>query len=433
MVSWKRPSTLLCVFLTLLYDRVGESVVFPLLTFLVEPLVPVNQLGLVIGLLGGSYTMAQFLATPVIGSLSDHFGRRPVLLVCIAGSAVGVGLFGVGAGLGGASSGWGWLAVVGGLPLMFAGRILDGATGGTAATAQAVIADTTPPERRARAFGLIGLAFGLGFIIGPGLGGWLAEVHLQLPIAVAVAVALINFLVTFLLLPETLPSTARQPLPSPAQLNPFRQVLQLLQDPGVGGLSLGFGLFFLVFNGFTTILVPFLSLVLAWQAADVGKLFVLVGVVAALVQGVLIGPLSRWLGEQRLTMLGIGLVLAGYLLVGLAQPETDAQGPMAQPAIYSAAVLLAMGIGVTAPSLRAMISRRLDAGSQGRGLGSLQALQSLGTSIGPPVAGVLFASLAPRAPFWVAIVALVIVAALTSGALQRQRAPADATAWGRWP
>ncbi|MYK07483.1 MAG: TCR/Tet family MFS transporter, partial [Synechococcus sp. SB0670_bin_20] len=289
--------------------------------------------------------------------------------------------------------------------------------------AQAVIADTTPPAGRAGAFGLIGLAFALGFFIGPGLGGWLADVHLQLPIAVAVAVALLNFLVTFLLLPETLPPRARQPLPSLAQLNPFRQVLQLLQDPRVGGLSLGFGLFFLVFNGFTTILVPFLSLVLAWQAVDVGRAFVLVGVVAALVQGVLIGPLSRWLGEQRLTMLGIGLVLAGYLLISLAQPEAHAQGPMAQPAMYSAVVLLAMGIGVTAPSLRAMISRRLAAGSQGRGLGSLQALQSLGTSIGPPVAGVLFTSLAPRAPFWVAIVALVIVAALTSGALQRQHQP----------
>ena len=420
MVSWKRPSTLFCVFLTLLYDRVGESVVFPLLTFLVAPLVAVNQLGLVIGLLGGSYTMAQFLATPVIGSLSDHFGRRPVLLVCIAGSAVGVGLFGIGAGLGSAAS-WGWLAVASGLPLMFAGRILDGVTGGTAATAQAVIADTTSPEKRARAFGLIGLAFGLGFIIGPGLGGWLAEVHLQLPIAIAVAIALLNFLVTFLLLPETLPSPARQPMPSLAQVNPFRQVLQLLRDPRVGGLSLGFGLFFLVFNGFTTILVPFLSLVLAWQAVDVGRAFVLVGVVAALVQGVLIGPLSRWLGEQRLTMLGIGLVLAGYLLVCLAQPEANAEGPMAQPAIYSAVVLLAMGVGVTAPSLRAMISRRLDAGSQGRGLGSLQALQSLGTSIGPPVAGVLFTGLAPRAPFWVAIAALLMVAVLTSGALHRQQ------------
>lgn len=114
MASWKRPSTLFCVFLTLLYDRVGESVVFPLLTFLVAPLAPAGQLGLVIGLLGGSYTMAQFLATPVIGSLSDHFGRRPVMLVCIAGSAVGVGLFGVGAGLGGGASGWGWLAMAGG-------------------------------------------------------------------------------------------------------------------------------------------------------------------------------------------------------------------------------------------------------------------------------------------------------------------------------
>jgi len=156
---------------------------------------------------------------------------------------------------------------------------------------------------------------------------------------------------------------------------------------------------------------------------DVGKAFMLVGVVAALVQGGLIGPLSRWLGEQRLTMVGIGLVLAGYLLVCLAQPETNPQGgPMAQPAIISAVVLLAGGVGVTAPSLRAMISRRLDAGSQGQGLGSLQALNSLGTSIGPPVAGALF-TLAPRAPFWVGIVALVIVAALISGALQRQHQP----------
>ena len=421
MVSWKRPSTLFCVFLTLLYDRVGESVVFPLLTFLVAPLVAPNQLGLVIGLLGGSYTMAQFLATPVIGSLSDHFGRRPVLLICIVGSAVGVGLFGVGAGLGSVTTDWGWLAMAGGLPLMFAGRILDGATGGTAATAQAVIADTTPPEGRARAFGLMGLAFGLGFILGPGLGGWLADVHLQLPIAVAVAIALVNFLVTFLLLPETLPPSARQPMPSRAQFNPFRQVRELLQDSRVGGLSLGFGLFFLVFNGFTTILVPFLSLVLGWQAVDVGKAFVLVGAVAALVQGGLIGPLSRWLGERRLTMLGIGLVLAGYLLVGFAQPEANGEGPMAQPVIYTAVVLLAMGVGVTTPSLRAMISRRLAAGSQGRGLGSLQALQSLGTSIGPPVAGVLFTGLAPRAPFWVAIAALLVVTVLTSGALQRQQ------------
>ena len=234
MASWKRPSTLFCVFLTLLYDRVGESVVFPLLTFLVAPLVPAAQLGLVIGLLGGSYTMAQFLATPVIGSLSDHFGRRPVMLVCIAGSAVGVGLFGVGAGLGDGDSGWGWLAMAGGLPLMFAGRIRDGATGGTAATAQAVIADITPPDGRARAFGLIGLAFGLGFIIGPGLGGWLAEAHLQLPIVMAVSIALLNFLVTFLLLPETLPLPARQPMPGPARLIPLRQVLELLLNPRVG-------------------------------------------------------------------------------------------------------------------------------------------------------------------------------------------------------
>jgi len=143
-------------------------------------------------------------------------------------------------------------------------------------------------------------------------------------------------------------------------------------------------------------------------------------VVAALVQGLLIGPLSRWLGEQRLIMVGIGLVLVGYLLVSLAQPEANGQGPMARSSIYSAVVLLATGVGLASPSLRAVISRRLDASSQGQGLGSLQALQSLGTSIGPPIAGVLFTGLAPRAPFWMAIIALLVVATLTSGALQSQ-------------
>ncbi|TGH22482.1 MAG: MFS transporter [Aphanocapsa feldmannii 277cI] len=135
---------------------------------------------------------------------------------------------------------------------MFLGRILDGATGGTAATAQAVIADVTPPDRRARAFGLIGIAFGLGFMLGPGLGGLLAGINVRLPILVALGFALLNLLLAITGLKESLPPDQRQPLPTPAQLNPFRQLQRLLANPRVGGLALGFCLFFLVFNGFTT-------------------------------------------------------------------------------------------------------------------------------------------------------------------------------------
>lgn len=393
--------------------------VFPLLTFLVAPLVDAQHVGLVVGLLGGSYAASQFLATPVIGSLSDHFGRRPVLIICIIGTALSVSLFGLGAILGtrllvgpGASVG---------LTLMFVGRSLHGVAGGTAATAQAVIVDVTPPAKRARALGLVGVAIGLGFIIGPGAGSWLMGVHLSLPIAMGVVVALLNLLLTLLFFSETLPRTARHPSLSLSAFNPFWNMIQTLGNPRVGRLSLGFGLFFIVLYSCVTILVPFVSLELQWQATDVGHAFALLGGVAIVVQGILLGPLSKWLGEQRLVPMGIGLMLLGCLLVSLARPATTALDVMAKPLVDSAVVMWAMGIGLLVPSLRAIISRRLAAGSQGQALGSLQALQSLGASVGPITAGILFTYLTPRTPFLIAVFTLLLVGGLTIGPLMRQR------------
>lgn len=421
VVSRTRSIALFCAFLTLLNDRIGESMVFPLLTFLVAPLVDTRHVGLVVGLLGGSYAASQFLATPVIGSLSDHFGRRPVLMICIVGTALSVGLFGLGAALGttlmagpGASLG---------LALMFVGRSLHGVAGGTAATAQAVIVDVTPPAKRAQALGLVGVAIGLGFIIGPGVGSWLMDVHLSLPIAMAVAVALLNLLLTLRFFSETLPMSARQPSLDLSAFNPFWNMIQTLGNPRVGRLSVGFGLFFIVLYSCVTILVPFVTLELSWQATDVGQAFALLGVVAVAVQGVLLGPLSRWLGEQRLVPMGIGLMLLGCLLVSLARPDTTALDAvaMAKPLVDSAVVMWAMGIGLLVPSLRAVISRRLDAGSQGKAMGSVQALQSLGASVGPVTAGILFTYLTPRAPFLIALLTLLLVGGLTIGPLVRQQ------------
>ncbi|WP_074457653.1 MFS transporter [Candidatus Synechococcus spongiarum] len=192
-----------------------------------------QHVGLVVGLLGGSYAASQFLATPVVGSLSDHFRRGPVLMVCIIGTALSVGLFGLGAALGtrlmagsGASLG---------LALMFAGRSLHGVAGGTAATAQAVIVDVTPPAKRTQALGLVGVAIGLGFIIGPGVGSWLMDVHLSLPIALAVAVALLNLLLTLGFFSETLPRSARQP----GRLQPLLEHDSNLGQPPRGSLERG--------------------------------------------------------------------------------------------------------------------------------------------------------------------------------------------------
>jgi MFS family permease len=184
------PSVYLCAFLTLLNDRLGESIVFPLLPFL---LADFSSNGRTLGLLAGSYALAQFIATPLIGALSDRYGRRPVMALCVAGSVLGLGLFALTVSLP-----WQRLwpeAAAAGLPLalLFAARLIDGFSGGTAATAGAVLADISPPEQRARAFGLIGVAFGLGFILGPALGGLLGRLNVNLPLLIAVLIAVEGF------------------------------------------------------------------------------------------------------------------------------------------------------------------------------------------------------------------------------------------------
>lgn len=418
-MSRTRFIALLCAFLTLLNDRIGESMVFPLLTFLVAPLVGHQHVGLVVGSLGGSYAASKFLATPVIGSLSDHFGRRPVLMVCIIVTALSVGLFGLGAALGTSLTAGSGASL--GLALMFAGRCLHGAAGGTAAVAHAMIVDVTPPAKRAQALGLVGVAIGLGFIIGPGVGSWLMDVHLLLPIAMAVAVALLILLLILLFFSETFPRAARQPSLSQGTFNPFWNVIETLGNPRVGHLSLAFTLFCLTAYGCVAILVPFVSLELLWQATDVGQAFALLGIMLIVTQVVLLGPLSKWLGEQCRVPMGVGLVLLGCLLVSLARPDMTALGAMAKPFVHSAVVLWAMGIGLVMPSLKAIISRQLAAGSQGKAMGNLQALQSLGASVGPVTAGILFTYLTPRAYFLIAMLTLLLVGGLTIGPLVRQR------------
>ena len=210
-MGWSRPSTRFCIFLTLLNDRLSESIVFPLLPFLLASL---TSDGRTLGLLTGSYALAQFLFTPLIGALSDRFGRKPVIADCVAGSVLGLGGFALTLVLP-------WPAGQRLAPAAAVrARLIDGVSGGTAATAGAVLADISPPEKRAKAFGLIGVAFGLGFIIGPALGGLMAQVSLTLPLLVAVAVALVNLLLVLTVLPETHPPEARLAMPRKRDLNP---------------------------------------------------------------------------------------------------------------------------------------------------------------------------------------------------------------------
>ena len=397
----RRPHvpTLFSAFLTLLNDRLSESIVFPLLPFL---LASFNADGRTLGLLAGSYAMAQFAATPFIGALSDRFGRRPVIAICVSGSVLGLGLFAITL-----SQAWPAGAVLP-LYLLFGARLIDGVSGGTAATAGAVLADITPPEKRARAFGLIGVAFGLGFIIGPFLGGQLARIAVTVPIWVATGFALLNLVVVLTLLPETHPVSERRDLPRKRELNPFAQVARVIGNPAVGRLGLGFFLFFLAFNGFTAILVLYFKQRFNWGPELATTAFLIVGVVATVVQGGLIGPLVNRFGEWKLTLIGLGLVIAGCLLIPTTNPE------QARTGVFTAVAILASGTGLVTPSLRSMVSRRLSDEGQGAALGSLQALQSLGSFLGPPLAGLGYDLLGQTSPFFVSAGLLVLVVLLVT-------------------
>lgn len=408
-------STYLCVFLTLLNDRLGESIVFPLLPFLLED---ISRDARTLGLLTGSYAIAQFAFTPLIGALSDRFGRRPVIASCVAGTVLGLGLFAAATSLPwlsrlpvGTARSWP-------LALLFAGRIIDGVSGGTAATATAVLADISTPERRARAFGLVGVAFGLGFVLGPFLGGVLAERSLSLPVLVAVAIAAVNLVLVLAVLPETHPVEARQAMPRRRELQPFHQLTRVFANPRVRRLAAAFFLFFLAFSAFTGVLVLYLQRSFGWGPRLTSTTFLVVGIVAMVVQGGLIGPLVKRFGEWRLTLAGIGCVITGCLLIPLATVRT------AQPQVFGAVALLALGTGLVTPCLRSLVSRRLDDGGQGAALGSLQGLQSAGSFLGPPVAGLAFEGMGRSSPFWLAIGLLAGVALLVAGG-RRRMAPAS--------
>ena len=398
---------LLCAFVTLLNDRLGETVLLPLLPYLPGRF---TDSGTILGLLGGTYALAQFAVVPLIGALSDRFGRKPVLTACVAGSVIGLGLFAITVWIDWNILPAAWLGIVP-LVLLFSARVIDGFSGGTASSATAVLADISTPESRAKAFGLIGVAFGLGFILGPFIGGRLAEINIALPGLAATAFAVFNLLLVIYILPETHPPAARNSLPSKSKLNPITQIAQIFANQLVRRLCLAFFLFFMAFNGFTNVLVLYLKQTFSWTVSLASLTFAVVGLIAMVVQGLLIGPLVKSFGEWRLTIAGIGFVIAGCLLLPLANRQNSIS------VVFTAVSVLAIGTGLVVPSLRALVSRRLNNSGQGAVLGSLQSLQSLGTFLGAAVAGFAYDQIGPRSPFWLASLVLAGVIALVAGGL----------------
>ncbi|NJM07683.1 GTP cyclohydrolase II [Candidatus Gracilibacteria bacterium] len=325
-----------------------------------------------VGLISALYALMQFIAAPTIGSLSDRFGRRPVLLLCLAGTACAYIVLGL------ADS----------LLLIALAVALDGITGGTNATAQAYIADVTTPEQRARGLGIVGAAFGLGLMLGPALGGLLSGYGLWLPAFGAATVAVINIGFGLLVLPESLPLEHRSR--GPLNVNPFIQFVALQSGRYLRGMLLAIFLLNLAFAGLQSNFPLFSMEQFDWDARDNGLFFAFVGVCAVVTQGLLLGVLQPRIGERRLALFGLALMALALLLVALV--------PQAW-LLYPLVGLIALGSGLAIPALTALVSGQVGEQRQGALMGGLQSLLSVTLIVGPVLAGLIFDGLGPPVPY----------------------------------
>jgi DHA1 family tetracycline resistance protein-like MFS transporter len=375
------------VFLTVFIDLVGFGIVIPLLPLYAERYHPSP---LAFGLLMSSYSTMQFVFAPILGRLSDRFGRRPVLLVSLLGTVAGYLVF----------------AFARSLAALFVARLVDGATGGNIATAQAVIADTTTREERARGMGLVGMAFGLGFIFGPAIGGFTVRLGESAPGLAAAAMSFIAFLWAAARLPETRPvgGPAR-----PFRVLPLSSIVRALGRPVVGLVLILALLCTAAFSCFESTFAQFLHERLSSTPSDVAWVFVFVGVMSAIVQGVLVKRLAPRFGEARLVAAGALFIAAGFGTLILARNV---------PTVLLGVLLIALGSGLLNPSLSGLASKSAHAHEQGEVLGSFQAMASMGRIVGPMWGESVYLTLGSRAPHATAA-AVEVVAGLLAAARLR--------------
>jgi multidrug resistance protein len=380
-------SPLVIIFLTVFIDLVGFGIIIPMLPFYAEAY---GASALQVGLLATSFSLMQFLFAPVWGRLSDVIGRRPVILAGLLGSAISYLAFGL------ADS----------LAMLFAARILAGIAGANIPTAQAFIADSTAPENRAKGMGMVGAAFGLGFILGPAIGGFLSQWGYHAPAFFASALSLANFAAGLFFLPESLPRGKRGVTVRPGRVDAFRRALARPALPLV--LLVSF-LVMTAFSAFESMFALFAGARFGYGATTIGYLFAWVGLVLAVVQGVLVGRVVPRIGEHRLVPGAI--LLMSLALVGHALAPTV-------PALMAAMGLLALGMGFNSPSMLSIISRLADPADQGSTLGVSQSLASLARIVGPVWGGFVFDRFGIAVPFYASAALMLGACALSVAAVK---------------
>ncbi|MBV8936867.1 MAG: MFS transporter [Alphaproteobacteria bacterium] len=362
------------LFLIVFVDLVGFGLVIPLLPFYALQFAASPQ---EVTVLLAIYSLMQLFTAPLWGKLSDRVGRRPVLMVSMAASVCA----------------YLWIGSATALWMLFAARALAGACAGNIAAAQAYIADITKPEDRAKGMGLIGAAFGLGFIIGPALAGFLAgsspaTADVESPAWVAAGLSFLALCGVVLILPESLAADRARSGPSRGRI---AAILGVLGRPVLSRLILIFFLVILAFAGMESTFALWAIGQFGWGPRQVGFVFSYVGILSAMLQGGLIGRLARLFGEERLLIGGLALIACGLAVLPFARHLA---------ALVGAVSALALGMGLMQPSLNSLISRRAGREEQGEVLGVSQSAGSLSRVLGPAAAGLLFGEFGRNAPFF---------------------------------
>jgi DHA1 family tetracycline resistance protein-like MFS transporter len=350
-----RSASVAFIFVVLLLDTLGIGVIIPVLPRLIEWFV-------------AAYATMQVVFAPILGALGDRFGRRPVILSSLLGAALDYLLLAFAPSLG-------WL---------FVGRVIAGITGASFSTATAYMADVTPPEKRAQSFGLVGAAFGIGFVLGPAAGGLLGGVHLRAPFLVAAGLNALNLIYGLFVLPESLPKESRRPF-SFARANPLGSLRNLGRSPMLLGLTLTLACAYLAQMILQSVWALHTQARFGWEPFDVGLSLAVVGVATGLVQGGLVRVAIPKLGEERAVLVGLFFNVTGFVAFALANRGWQ---------MYAFLFPFALG-GLSGPAIQAILSREVPSSEQGELQGSLSSLQSICSIFGPLLGTALFARFAP--------------------------------------
>lgn len=364
---------LIIVFATIFLDVLGLGVLIPVLPYYARQF---HTDAATVGWLSVAFSLAMFCTSPFLGALGDRIGRRPVILCNILGSAVAYYLFA-------------WADT---LWLLMAARVLEGITGGSVSTSQAYIADITPPEERMKRFGLIGAVFGLGFILGPAFGGLLSKISLAAPAYAAGTLCLLAAIFGFFFLPESLPlERRRQEAMNVGDLNPLTKLLEALGRAPIRALLIAIFVVNVGFSGLQSNFAVFTLNRFQMGPVENSYIFIYIGALSIFMQGVVVRRLPKhW---NPLAVIEVGLTMSALGFVGIAWSREVWH-------LFPAIAVMAFGNGVAAPSLTALVSKRVAAHEQGTILGSTQAILSATRIFGPLYAGYVFDWLGSGSPYW---------------------------------